>query len=271
MGVFNFFLFSFLIFFQNLAFAKGQPVEWQIGLPEAGSTLMQELIDLHDVVFWIITVITIFVFGLLAYVCVKFSAKNNKKPSQTTHNSLLEVAWTLIPVVILVIMAIPSFRLLYKQNNFSNMDMTIKATGQMWYWEYEYPDYDGLTFDAMMVADEDLEEGQLRLLTTDNALVIPTNTNIKMQITSDPAGVIHSWAVPSLGVKTDGIPGRLNETYFNVEEPGMYYGQCSELCGPGHGFMPIMVRAVSPEEFASWLDSAKEEFASNKDKQFVLK
>ena len=162
-------------------------------------------------------------------------------------------------------------KLIYQQEVIPKTEMTLKVVGHQWYWSYEYPDYDGLTFDAMMVADEDLEEGQLRLLTTDNALVIPTNTNIKMQITSDPAGVIHSWAVPSLGVKTDGIPGRLNETYFNVEEPGMYYGQCSELCGPGHGFMPIMVRAVSPEEFASWLESAKEEFASNKDKQFVLK
>lgn len=237
-----------LLFFSNNSFAKGQPTEWQIGFQEAGSPLMQRLIDLHDFVFWIITAITIFVFLLLAYVCVKFSAKNNKKPSTTTHHSLLEVAWTIIPVIILVAISIPSFRLLYDQNDFSKIDMTIKATGYTWYWSYEYPDHDGLAFDSIMLEDEELEEGQPRLLSTDYQLVVPVNTNIKMQITSDPAGVIHSWAVPSLGVKMDAIPGRLNETYFNVKEPGMYYGQCSELCGIGHGFMPISIKAVTPDE-----------------------
>ncbi len=260
-----------LLFFSNNSFAKGQPTEWQIGFQEAGSPLMQRLIDLHDFVFWIITAITIFVFLLLAYVCVKFSAKNNKKPSTTTHHSLLEVAWTIIPVIILVAISIPSFRLLYDQNDFSKIDMTIKATGYTWYWSYEYPDHDGLAFDSIMLEDEELEEGQPRLLSTDYQLVVPVNTNIKMQITSDPAGVIHSWAVPSLGVKMDAIPGRLNETYFNVKEPGMYYGQCSELCGIGHGFMPISIKAVTPDEFASWLDEAKEEFAENDINNIVLK
>ncbi len=259
-----------LLFFSNNSFAKGQPTEWQIGFQEAGSPLMQRLIDLHDFVFWIITAITIFVFLLLAYVCVKFSAKNNKKPSTTTHHSLLEVAWTIIPVIILVAISIPSFRLLYDQNDFSKIDMTIKATGYTWYWSYEYPDHDGLAFDSIMLEDEELEEGQPRLLSTDYQLVVPVNTNIKMQITSDPAGVIHSWAVPSLGVKMDAIPGRLNETYFNVKEPGMYYGQCSELCGIGHGFMPISIKAVTPDEFASWLDEAKEEFAENDINNIVL-
>ena len=259
-----------LLFFSNNSFAKGQPTEWQIGFQEAGSPLMQRLIDLHDFVFWIITAITIFVFLLLAYVCVKFSAKNNKKPSTTTHHSLLEVAWTIIPVIILVAISIPSFRLLYDQNDFSKIDMTIKATGYTWYWSYEYPDHDGLAFDSIMLEDEELEEGQPRLLSTDYQLVVPVNTNIKMQITSDPAGVIHSWAVPSLGVKMDAIPGRLNETYFNVKEPGMYYGQCSELCGIGHGFMPISIKAVTPDEFGSWLDEAKEEFAENDINNIVL-
>ena len=240
-----------------------QPSEWQISFQEPASALMRDLVNLHDFVFWVITAITLFVFFLLVYVCIKFSAKNNKTPSTTTHNSLLEVAWTLIPVLILVVIAIPSFRLLYKQNDFSNIDMTIKATGYTWYWSYEYPDHDGLAFDALMLYDDELSEGQPRLLTTDNYLVVPTNTNIKVQITSDPAGVIHSWAVPSLGVKTDAVPGRLNETYFNIEKPGMYYGQCSELCGQGHGFMPISVKAVSNEEFTQWLETAKETFATN--------
>jgi cytochrome c oxidase subunit 2 len=267
-------LFYFSVFFLTLTttetLAKGQPSEWQISFQEAASPLMQKLIDLHDFVFWIITFITVFVFFLLAYVCIKFSAKNNKKPTTTTHNSLLEVAWTVIPVLILVVIAIPSFKLLYNQNDFSKIDMTIKATGYTWYWGYEYPDHDNITFDALMLQDDELEEGQPRLLSTDNLLVVPVNTNIKMQITSDPAGVIHSWAVPSLGVKMDAIPGRLNETYFNVNEPGMYYGQCSELCGPGHGFMPISIKAVSQEDFASWVEEAKVEFASNNNDIIVL-
>ena len=250
-------------------YAKGQATDWQLSFQEAASPLMSELIGLHDFIFWIITFITIFVFVLLAYVCVKFSAKNNKKPSTTTHNSLIEVAWTVIPVIILVVISIPSFKLLYKQNDFSKIDMTIKATGYTWYWGYEYPDHGDFQFDAIMLQEDELEENQPRLLSTDNALVVPINKNIKMQITSDPAGVIHSWAMPSLGVKMDAIPGRLNETYFRITEPGMYYGQCSELCGPGHGFMPIMIKAVSDDEFSEWVVEAQEEFATNKNNNLV--
>jgi cytochrome c oxidase subunit 2 len=241
MKLFGFF--SFLLYSNGLL-AKGQPTEWQLGFQEAGSPLMQKLIDFHDFVFWIITAITVFVFLLLAYVCVKFSAKNNKKPSTTTHNSLLEVAWTLVPVLILVVIAIPSFRLLYNQNDFSNIDMTIKATGYTWYWSYEYPDHDGIAFDSIMLQDDELEEGQPRLLSTDYQLVVPVNKN---------------------------IPGRLNETYFNVKEPGMYYGQCSELCGIGHGFMPISIRAVTENDFAAWVITAKEEFASNINDKYAIK
>tara|TARA_A100001015_G_C15031462_1_gene733505 strand:- start:2853 stop:3623 length:771 start_codon:yes stop_codon:yes gene_type:complete len=252
--------------------ANGLAKDWQLSFQEAGSPLMQELIDFHSVVFWIITAITIFVFLLLAYVCFKFSASRNPKPTKTTHNAVLEVAWTLIPVLILVVIAIPSFRLLYKQNDFSNIDMTIKATGYTWYWGYEYPDHNDITFDAIMLEDEELSENQPRLLTTDYNLVLPVKKNIKVMITSDPAGVIHSWSVPALGVKMDAIPGRLNETYFNINEPGMYYGQCSELCGPGHGFMPITIKAVTEDEFASWLVEAEEEFAKNKiDNNIALK
>ena len=258
----------FTLISQNV-YAKGQATDWQLSFQEAASPLMSELIGLHDFIFWIITFITIFVFVLLAYVCVKFSAKNNKKPSTTTHNSLIEVAWTVIPVIILVVISIPSFKLLYKQNDFSKIDMTIKATGYTWYWGYEYPDHGDFQFDAIMLQEDELEVGQPRLLSTDNALVVPINKNIKMQITSDPAGVIHSWAMPSLGVKMDAIPGRLNETYFRITEPGMYYGQCSELCGPGHGFMPIMIKAVSDDEFSEWVVEAQEEFATNKNNNLV--
>ena len=270
-GIMKFFTFLTSLFTASQIFAKGQPTEWQLGFQEAGSPLMQQLIDFHDFVFWIITAITVFVFLLLAYVCIRFSAKNNKKPSTTTHNATLEIAWTLIPVLLLVVIAIPSFRLLYNQNDFTNIDMTIKATGYTWWWGYEYPDHDGITFDSVIVEEDELEEGQPRLLTTDYELVVPVNKNIKMQITSDPAGVIHSWAVPSLGVKMDAIPGRLNETYFNIKEPGMYYGQCSELCGVGHGFMPISIKAVTEEEFASWVETAKEEFASDNNNNYAKK
>ena len=262
--------FLFFLFLPVLTFAN-QPTKWQLGFQKAGSPLMEELVSLHDLVFWIITFITLFVFFLLVYVCYRFSASRNKKPSKVTHNAPLEVAWTLIPVLILIIIAIPSFRLLYKQNDFTNIDMTIKATGYTWWWTYEYPDHDNIEFDAVMLTDDELEEGQPRLLTTDNTLVVPVRKNIKMLITSDPAGVIHSWAVPSLGVKMDAIPGRLNETYFNVNEPGMYYGQCSELCGPGHGFMPISIRAVSQEDFATWVEEAKVEFAKDSNDMIVSK
>ena len=262
-------VFAFALLYDKITYAKGQATEWQLSFQEAASPLMSELVGLHDFIFWIITFITIFVFVLLAYVCVKFSAKNNKKPSTTTHNSLIEVAWTVIPVIILVVISIPSFKLLYKQNDFSNIDMTIKATGYTWYWGYEYPDHGDFQFDAIMLQEDELEENQPRLLSTDNALVVPINKNIKMQITSDPAGVIHSWAMPSLGVKMDAIPGRLNETYFRITEPGMYYGQCSELCGPGHGFMPIMIKAVSDDEFSEWVVEAQEEFATNENNNFV--
>ena len=270
----KFYLYLSLIFtgLSKTVNATGQPEDWQLSFQDAASPLMQNLIDLHDFVFWIITAITVFVFLLLAYVCVRFSAKNNKKPSTTTHNSMLEIAWTLIPVLLLVVIAIPSFRLLYNQNDFSKIDMTIKATAYTWYWSYEYPDHDDITFDSIMLQDDELEEGQPRLLSTDYQLIVPVNTNVKMQITSDPSGVIHSWAVPSLGVKMDAIPGRLNETYFSIKEPGMYYGQCSELCGIGHGFMPISIKAVTAEEFATWIEEAKIEFAvGNKDNNIALR
>ena len=259
------------IFSSQNAFAN-QPVDWQLGFQKSASKSMSDIVWFHDYMLLpIITGITAFVLFLLLYTCVRYRASKNKVASTTSHNTIIEVIWTLVPCLILIVMAVPSFKVLYSQDSIPKADVTIKAIGYQWYWGYEYPDHDSITFDSFMLTEDELEEGQPRLLSTDNQLVVPVNTNIKMQITSDPAGVIHSWAVPSLGVKMDAIPGRLNETYFNVNEPGIYYGQCSELCGPGHGFMPISIRAVSQEDFASWVEEAKVEFASDNNDMIVSK
>jgi cytochrome c oxidase subunit 2 len=236
-----------------------QPEPWEFGFQPAASPVMERLESLHDLLLWVIALISIFVLALLAFVCVRFRASRNQHPSRRTHNTLLEVAWTAVPVLILVVIAIPSFKLLYYMDRVTDPEMTIKAIGHQWYWSYEYPDDGDFTFDAYVVSDEDLQEGQLRLLTTDNAVVLPVQTDIRVLITA--TDVIHSWAVPAFGVKTDAVPGRINETWIRIEEPGMYYGQCSELCGDLHGFMPIMVRAVSKDEFKAWTQQAKEEFA----------
>jgi len=236
-----------------------QPEPWQLGFQPAATPVMAQLTSFHNLLLWIITLISIFVLVLLAYVCFRFRASANATPSKRTHHTLLEIAWTAVPVLILVVIAIPSFKLLYFMDRTTDPELTIKAIGHQWYWSYEYPDDGDFTFDAYMVADDDLEAGQPRLLTTDNAIVLPVQTNIQVLVTA--TDVLHSWAVPSFGVKMDGVPGRINETWFRIEEPGMYYGQCSELCGDLHGFMPIMVRAVSKEEFDAWTQQAQEEFA----------
>jgi cytochrome c oxidase subunit II len=236
-----------------------QPEPWQMGFQPAATPTMTQLESFHDLLLWIITLISLFVLALLAYVCFRFRASANATPSKRTHHTVLEIAWTAVPVLILVVIAIPSFKLLYFMDRTTDPELTIKAIGHQWYWSYEYPDDGDFTFDAYMVADDDLEAGQPRLLTTDNAIVLPVQTNIQVLVTA--TDVLHSWAVPSFGVKMDGVPGRINETWFRIEEPGMYYGQCSELCGDLHGFMPIMVRAVSKEEFDAWTKQAQEEFA----------
>lgn len=236
-----------------------QPEPWQMGLQPAATPTMAQLESFHNLLLWIITLISIFVLVLLVYACFRFRASANATPSKRTHHTLLEIAWTAVPVLILVVIAVPSFKLLYSMDRTTDPELTIKAIGHQWYWSYEYPDDGDFTFDAYMVADDDLKAGQPRLLTTDNAVVLPVQTNIQVLVTA--ADVLHSWAVPAFGVKMDGVPGRINETWFRIEEPGMYYGQCSELCGDLHGFMPIMVRAVSKEEFEAWTQQAQEEFA----------
>ena len=208
---------------------------------------------------WIISAIVLFVFVLLAYACWRFDEVRNPVPSRRSHNTLLEIAWTAVPVLILVIIAIPSFKLLYYMDVVPETEMTIKAIGHQWYWNYEYPDNGNFTFDAYMIAESDLQPDQLRLLDTDNRVVVPVGTNVRIQTTA--ADVLHSWAMPQLGVKVDAVPGRLNELWINVERPGIYYGQCSELCGVNHGFMPIMLEAKAKPDFDAWVKEAQEQFA----------
>jgi cytochrome c oxidase subunit 2 len=234
---------------------SGQPTPWQYNLQDAGSPVMEQIIWFHNWLVWIITIITLFVLALLVIIMVKFNAKANPTPSRTTHHTLLEVAWTLIPVLILVAIAVPSFRLLFLELDLPKADITIKATGKQWYWSYAYPDNGKFEFDSLMASDK-----QPRLLGVDNEMVVPVNKVVRVQVTG--ADVIHAFAVPAFGVKIDAIPGRLNETWFKATKVGMYYGQCSELCGKDHAFMPIAVRVVSDQEFASWTEAAKKKFAS---------
>jgi len=233
---------------------EGQPAPWQLGFQPAASPIMEQITSFHTYVTIIITVIALFVLGLLVYVMGRFNEKRNPDPSRTTHHTALEIAWTVLPVLILVAIAIPSFRLLFAQYDFPKPDLTITATGNQWYWSYEYPDQ-GITFDSIMVPEADLKEGQPRLLTVDREVVVPVNKNVIVGIKSND--VIHDWAVPAFGVKLDAVPGRLQTTWFRAEREGIYYGQCSELCGRNHAFMPIAVRVVSEAEFADWLAKTK--------------
>ncbi len=239
-----------------------EPKPWQMGFQDPASPIMAQIDDFHDMLLIIISLIALFVMALLGYVIVRFRASNNPTPSKVTHNTAIEVIWTVVPVLILVVIAIPSFKLLYLEKVIPEAEMTVKAIGLQWYWTYEYPDHGDITFDAYMVADADLKEGQPRLLATDNRLVLPVETNIRVLVTADD--VIHAWAVPAFGVKIDAIPGRINETWVRIEREGTYYGQCSELCGINHGFMPIAVEAVSKEAFAAWVEKAKREFAATR-------
>jgi cytochrome c oxidase subunit 2 len=240
--------------------AAQAPTDWEVDFQTALSPSMERIVDFNFMVTIIIVVISAFVFGLMAWIVYRYNARRNPTPSKTTHNTMLEVAWTIVPVIILLVIAVPSFRLLYYVDSVEDADMTLKAIGHQWYWSYEYPDHGDFTFDALMLEDDELEEGQPRLLATDTAVVLPVGAKIRLLTTADD--VIHSWAVPALGVKMDSVPGRVNETWFQINREGTYYGQCSELCGTLHGFMPIMVEAVSQEEFDAWVEMAQEEFAA---------
>jgi cytochrome c oxidase subunit 2 len=244
--------------------ASGQPSPWQLGLQQSASPVMDSLVSFHNFLLVIITLITAFVLALLVIVTIKFNARANPTPARTTHNTLLEVLWTVVPVVILVVIAIPSFRLLFYQLDTPTADLTVKATGKQWYWTYSYPDHGPFEFDSLMLQDADrkkLQPEPPRLLAVDNAMVVPVNKVVRVQtIGSD---VIHAFAVPSFGIKIDAIPGRLNETWFRATREGVYYGQCSELCGKDHAFMPIEVRVVSEQAFAAWVEETKKRFAGD--------
>jgi len=242
--------------------ATGQPKPWEIGMQPAATPVMQDIEWFHSFLMWIIGAIAVFVLGLLITVMVRFNARANPVPSRTTHNTFIEVIWTVVPVLILVAIAVPSFRLLFYELKVPKADVTVKAIGKQWFWTYSYPDQK-FEFDSLLVQDKDLKPGQPRLLTVDNEMVVPVNKVVKVLTTG--ADVIHSFAVPSFGIKIDAIPGRVNETWFKAERVGTYYGQCSELCGRDHAFMPIVVHVVSEKDYTAWLDQAKNKYASTDD------
>ena len=239
----------------------GQASPWQLGLQTSASPVMDDIVWFHNYVMVIISVITVFVLALLVIVIVKFNARANPVPTRTTHHTGLEVAWTLLPVLILVAIAVPSFKLLFTQQAIPPADLTVKATGKQWFWTYTYPDQGAFEFDSLMVPQAELKEGQPRLLAADNAMVVPVNKVVRVQTTA--SDVIHAFALPAFGLKVDSVPGRLNETWFRAVREGVYYGQCSELCGKNHAFMPIEVRVVSEQAFAAWVEQAKQKYAND--------
>lgn len=243
--------------------ALGHPTPWQTGLQDAGSPVMENIIWFHNLLLIVITLITVVVLVLLVWVMVRFNQRAHPSPSHTTHRTSLEVAWTVIPIAILVFIAVPSFRLLFLEQNIPPADVTVKATGKQWYWSYGYPDQGKFEFDSLMIQDKDLKPEQPRLLSVDNEMVVPVDKVVRVQVTG--SDVIHSFAVPSFGIKIDAIPGRLNETWFKATREGIYYGQCSELCGKNHAFMPIAVRVVSDSDFNAWLEDAKKKYARGDD------
>ena len=240
--------------FSGISFAD-QPQPWQLGFQDAVTPVKHLMDSFHNLLNVIIFGITLFVMALLATVAIRFNRKANPTPSKTTHNTLLEVVWTVVPVIILIVIAVPSFKLLYVAEQVPESEMTVKVTGRQWYWDYEYPDHGDIAFSSYMVADEELQPGQPRLLEVDNRVVVPVDTTVRLLVTA--GDVIHSWAVPAFGVKKDAVPGRTNETWFKAEKEGVYYGQCSEICGVNHGYMPIAVEVVSKEAFAAWVEKAK--------------
>ena len=259
-------IFILLIVWPSVLLAN-EPKDWQLGFQKSASKSMDDIVWFHDYMLVpIITAITAFVLFLLLYVCVRYRASKNHVPSTTSHNTLIEVIWTLVPCLILIVMAVPSFKVLYSQDEIPKADVTIKAIGYQWYWGYEYPD-ENIIFDSYMIDEKDLKENQPRLLAVDNAVYVPVNKVVKVMITAND--VLHAWALPSFGVKRDAIPGRINETWFKADRTGTFYGQCSELCGIKHAFMPITVNVVSEDEYNKWLEEAKVKFAKDEIKNNI--
>ncbi len=236
------------------------PQPWQLGMQQSASPVKENIAWLHNLLLVIITVITIFVLVLLIYVMVRFRASAHPKPTRTTHNTMIEIVWTVVPTLILVVIAIPSFRLLYFMDRTAEADMTLKVNGHQWYWSYEYPDQGGLKFESYMIPEADLKPGQKRLLEVDNRVVVPVDTNVRILVGG--TDVMHSWMVSSLGVQIYAVPGRVNETWVRVNKPGVYYGQCNQICGINHAYMPIAVEALPKAEFERWVADAKRKFAS---------
>ena len=238
----------------------GAPHAWEMGMQHSYGPIKDRVIELHNLVLFIITVITLFVGALLIWVMVRYNSQRNPVPSQTSHNTILEVAWTVVPVLILVVIAIPSFRLIYYQDRTPDPDMTIKVTGHQWYWEYTYPDQGNLDIESRYIHDEDLKPGQLRLLDVDNQLVIPVGK--KIRILTNSSDVIHSFFIPAFGVQRYAIPGRTIETWLEADQVGTFYGECNQICGQDHSRMPISVKAVSEADFKTWVEEAKKSAAA---------
>lgn len=261
----NLWVYSLFAFFISVTSAQADDAArpLQLGLREPASPQMERITDFHDMLLWVITIIVIFVTALLAWVAIRYNKKSNPNPSKTTHNVPLEIMWTLVPALILIVIAVPSFKMLYYLDRTEEPEMTLKVTGYQWYWGYEYQDHDGLNFLSYMVPTDEIneEEGQKRLLSTDNPVVLPIDTNIQIVITA--ADVLHAFTVPAFGIKKDAVPGRLNETWVRIDKPGTYFGQCSEICGKDHAYMPIEIKAVTKDEFEKWLGEAKEKFSLN--------
>ena len=250
---------AFGLLFASTAFAA-EPQPWQLGLQDPAGSIAEKATSLHNMLLIIITAISLFVLALLVYVCVRFRRSANPNPSKTSHNTVIEILWTVVPVLILVVIAVPSFQLLYYMDKSKDTEMVIKVTGNQWYWNYEYPD-EGVSFDSYIVDEEDLGENDIRLLSVDNPMVVPAGTRIKLLVTGND--VMHSFFVPSLAVQTYSIAGRINEVWIDVPEGAKkYYGQCNQICGVNHAYMPIVVQALNEADYAEWLLNAKEEFAS---------
>ena len=241
----------------------GAPIPWGVGLQPAAGPVKEAIHDFNTLVLWIIIAITVFVLALLTWVVWRYRETANPTPSRTSHNTLLEVAWTVVPVLILLVIAIPSFRLIYYQDRARDADLTINVQGRQWYWHYAYPDHGNFAFDSRPIPDDDLRPGQLRNLSVDEPLVIPVGANVRVLTTGQD--VIHSFFVPALGVQKYTIPGRTLETWFRADREGVFYGQCNQICGTNHWFMPIEVRAVSPERFRAWVEEARQKYARNDD------
>ncbi|HTY67476.1 MAG TPA: cytochrome c oxidase subunit II [Alphaproteobacteria bacterium] len=253
------FVFTAFVLFAGPAGAD-YPRPWQLGMQVPASEVKDRINSLHDMLLVIITLITLFVLALLVYVMVRFRASAHPTPTRTTHNTMIEILWTVLPVVILVVIAIPSFKLLYFEDRAPNAKMTLKVTAHQWYWSYAYPDNGNVAFDSYMIQDADLKPGQMRLLSVDNPLVLPVQTDVRILVNG--TDVMHSFFITSLGVQIYAVPGRVNETWVNIDRPGTYYGECNQICGDNHAYMPIEIQALSKQDFDKWLDTAKKKFAA---------